>query len=138
MRLVSAWLTVALLKLQGLAVTQNGTFLVWRGEMVQFDAPCSGVNMLWAGLLLTLMGCVLLRLRALNVVLATVAACVLAVATNALRASSLFYVETGLIENAAAWYHDGIGIVAFAMSAAATLWLLLRLQANENGKEVAP
>ena len=52
MRIVSAALAVALLQAHGLAVARQGTFLVWRDEMVQFDAPCSGVNMLWAGLLL--------------------------------------------------------------------------------------
>src|SRR5262249_8945245 len=59
MRVVCAALSVGLLQAHGLAVERQGTFLVWRGEMIQFDAPCSGVNMLWAGLLLTLMGCVL-------------------------------------------------------------------------------
>ena len=62
--------TVGLLQAQGLAVARQGTFLLWRDEMVQFDAPCSGVNMLWAGLLLTLMGCVLFRLGAMKVAVA--------------------------------------------------------------------
>ena len=55
------------------------------------------------------------------------AALALAVAGNALRAASLFYVEAGLIADAPAWWHDGIGLAAFALSAAATLWLLVRL-----------
>jgi hypothetical protein len=91
MRVISATLAVGLLQAQGLMVARQGTFLLWRDEMVQFDAPCSGVSMLWASLLLTLMGCVVRlgaqsharwrcrsRWRHLHV----------------LRASS-FYVETG-------------------------------------------
>jgi exosortase/archaeosortase family protein len=128
MRVVSAAVAVVLLQAQGLTVARQGTFLLWRDEMVQFDAPCSGVNMLWAGLLLTLMGCVWLRLGALKVVIAVAFSVVIAVAGNVLRASSLFYVETGLIPQAPHWWHDGIGVAAFMLSAAVTLWLLGRLR----------
>jgi exosortase/archaeosortase family protein len=131
MRVVSAALTVGLLQTHGLMVARQGTFLVWRDEMVQFDAPCSGVNMLWAGLLLTLMGCVFLRLGALKVAIALVVSVALAIACNVLRAASLFYVETGLIPAAPTWWHDGIGIAAFVLSAGVTLWLLGRLRERE-------
>jgi exosortase/archaeosortase family protein len=131
MRIVSAALATALLQAHGLGVTRQGTFLVWQGQMVQFDAPCSGVNMLWAGLLLTLMGCVLLRLPAAKVMLAVGLSILLAIVGNVLRASSLFYVEAGLLPDAPGWWHDGIGIVAFMLSAAATLWLLCRLRDRE-------
>ena len=131
MRVVSAALTVGLLQTHGLTVARQGTFLVWRDEMVQFDAPCSGVNMLWAGLLLTLMGCVLLRLGALKVLVALALSVALAIACNVLRAASLFYVETGLIPDAPGWWHEGIGIAAFMLSAAVTLWLLGRLRDRE-------
>ena len=128
MRIVSAALTVGLLQAHGLMVARQGTFLVWRDEMVQFDAPCSGVNMLWAGLLVTFMGCVLFQLGVLKVLVAVFVSVALTIACNVLRASSLFYVESGLIESAPVWWHDGIGITAFTLSAAATLWLLNRLR----------
>jgi exosortase/archaeosortase family protein len=131
MRIVSAALAVAVLQAQGLAVARQGTFLLWRDQTVQFDAPCSGVNMLWAGLLLTLMGCALLRLPALKVMIAVALSVALAIAGNALRASSLFYVEAGLVPDAPAWWHDGIGIAAFLLSAAMTLWLLGRLRGRD-------
>ena len=137
MRIVSAMLTVGLLRLQGLGIERQGTFLVWQGEMVQFDAPCSGVSMLWAGLLLTLLGCVLLRLSPARMLIGLAAALALAVAGNALRAASLFYVEAGLVADAPAWWHDGIGLAAFALSSAATLWLLVRLT-PARGEAAAP
>src|SRR5215831_7074789 len=52
----------------------------------------------------------------------------LAIAGNALRASSLFYLEAGLVADAPSWWHEAIGIVAFVLSAAVTLWLLGRLR----------
>jgi exosortase/archaeosortase family protein len=131
MRLVSAALTVGLLQTHGLAVTRQGTFLLWRDELIQFDAPCSGVSMLWAGLLLTLMGCVLFRFGTIKAMLAVVFSLVLAIACNVLRATSLFYVEAGLIPHTQAWWHEGIGIAAFTLSAAVTLWLLTRLRGRE-------
>jgi len=131
MRLVSAALTVGLLQAHGLAVSQQGTFLVWRDELIQFDAPCSGVSMLWAGLLLTLMGCVLFRFGLIKVMVSVALSLVLAIACNVLRATSLFYVEAGLVPHAQAWWHEGIGIAAFTLSAAVTLWLLTRLRGQE-------
>lgn len=131
MRVVSAALTVGLLQAHGLMVARQGTFLVWRDEMVQFDAPCSGVNMLWAGLLLALMGCVLLRLGALKVMIAVILSVALAIACNVLRASSLFYIESGFVPQAPGWWHDGTGVAAFMLSAAVTLWLLGRLRDRE-------
>jgi len=128
MRLVSAALTVGLLQAHGLSVARQGTFLLWRDELIQFDAPCSGVNMLWAGLLLTLMGCVLFRFGVIKVMIAVALSLVLAIACNVLRATSLFYVEAGLLPHAQAWWHEGIGIAAFTLSAAVTLWLLTRLR----------
>jgi exosortase/archaeosortase family protein len=131
MRVVSAALAVASLQANGLAVERQGTFLLWRGETIQFDAPCSGVNMLWAGLLLTLMGCVVLRLGARMVAIAVMLSIALALAANVLRASSLFYIEAGMVSAAPRWWHEGIGIAAFMLSAAITLWLLRRLRHRE-------
>src|SRR5215467_13900586 len=128
MRIVSAALTVGLLQAHGLSVARQGTFLLWRDELIQFDAPCSGVSMLWAGLLLTLMGCVLFRFGAIKVTIAVALSLGLAIVCNVLRAASLFYVEAGLLPQAQVWWHEGIGITAFTLSAAVTLWLLTRLR----------
>jgi exosortase/archaeosortase family protein len=129
MRLISAALTVALLQAQGLVIRREGTFLVWRDQQVQFDAPCSGISMLWASLLLTFMVCMLFRFGIGRTLVATIIAIVLALAGNVLRASSLFYVEAGFIADAPPWWHDAIGLAAFAISATATVWLTMQLRA---------
>jgi exosortase/archaeosortase family protein len=128
LRVVSAAVTVAMLQSHGFMVERQGTFLAWRDEVIQFDAACSGVNMLWAGLMLSLMGCVLFRLRAMQVMAAVVLSVVVVVAANVLRTSSLFYLEAGFIPRAAGWWHEAIGIAAFVLSAAMILWLLRRLR----------
>lgn len=127
MRLVSASATVALLQANGLAVSKQGTALLWQGEMIQFDAPCSGVTMLWAGLFLATMVCFFNRLGAMKLALALLVAAVFTLAANILRASSLFYLEAGLFDAPGAWLHEGVGVAAFALSAAAILIVLHRL-----------
>lgn len=131
MRLVSASATVALLELQGLAVAREGTYLVWAGERIQFDAPCSGVNMLWAGLTLTLMACTLWRSRLAMTAIALLLTVISTIAANVLRATSLFYVEAGVFKISAPGLHEGIGIIAFVISALAMLFVLQRLRTWE-------
>ena len=128
LRVVSAAVTVTMLQAHGFGVERQGTFLAWRDEVIQFDAACSGVNMLWAGLMLTLMGCVLFRLRALQVIVAMMLSVIVVVVANVLRTSSLFYLEAGFIPQAPSWWHEAIGIAAFVLSAAMILWLLRKLR----------
>lgn len=127
MRVVSAALALAIMQMHGFEIAREGTFLVWGGEIVQFDAPCSGVNMLWAGLLLTLAACLLFRLNAARVVLAVVLSVAVTLVTNAFRATVLFYMEAGFLPVGPPWWHEGVGVVSFAMGAAATLWVIARL-----------
>jgi exosortase/archaeosortase family protein len=130
MRLISASLTVALLDLQGLSIARQGTYVVVRGEMVQFDAPCSGVSMLWALMLLTLMVSVLYRFRAARLAVAVCGTLAVAILCNVLRVSSLLYAEFDNWAPPGGFVHEGIGLVAFAVSAAGVIaglnWLHLR------------
>ena len=68
---------------------------------------------------------------ALKVIVAAGLTVALAIAGNVLRASSLFYVEARFLPAAPAWWHEGIGIAAFVLSSAATLWLLTRWSGRE-------
>ncbi len=134
MRLVSAALTVALLDLQGLPIERQGTYVVVRGEMVQFDAPCSGVSMMWALMLLTLMISVLYRFNFVKLALAVCGTIAIAIACNVLRVSSLLYAEFGNWAPPGSFAHEGIGLVAFVLSAAGVMAALNRL----NGRERVP
>lgn len=131
MRAGAAAASAALLQLHGLGVTRQGTLLSWQGRMVEFDAPCSGVNMLWAGLMLALMASALLRLDAARTFLACGLAVAATLAGNVLRGTSLFYIETGLLP-APAWWHEAVGMAAFALAAAATLGSVGRLARRES------
>jgi exosortase len=108
--------TAWLLQTNGFLVEREGTMLLWNGQSVAIDAPCSGIKMLWTGAYLSSALAALLRLsNARTLVLAAGAVLVVLVA-NVLRSASLFYLETGLIE-APAQAHEAVGIVMFAIAA---------------------
>lgn len=127
-RFISASLTVSLLQLNGVAVSQSGTNLIWQDQLLQFDAPCSGVTMLCAGLLITLFISLVYRFSVLKTAVAIFIASLFVLFGNVLRASSLFYLETGAISFDAPWLHEGIGVGAFLLIAAGIVMTLAKFQ----------
>ncbi len=119
-RLAAIEATASLLRMNGLAVGVEGLALRFDGNLIQFDAPCSGVRMLWtcwflASALAHLYGFAWRR-YALALLLATL----FAVAGNILRATSLFYVEADLLQfGQSPWLHEAVGLAAFVMTAVA-------------------
>jgi exosortase/archaeosortase family protein len=127
-RFISAKFTVAMLQMQGLPVSQSGTYLQWQGQLIQFDAPCSGVVMLWAGLFLTLFIGWLYQFNRYKTLAAVVIAIIFVLIGNVLRASSLFYLETGMLEVEQPWMHEAVGVAAFLMIAIGIIYTMKRLQ----------
>lgn len=127
LRVIAGDLSAFLLRMNGIAVAREGAMLAWQGQLVSIDAPCSGVKMLWAGLLLasTLAGAV--RLPSMRTAIALVLAVFAIVAANAIRATALFYVEAGIVPMPPA-AHGAIGIVSFAAAGAAILLIVRRME----------
>ncbi len=131
LRLASGAVALVLLRLGGVAVEREGVFLRAGGELVMIDAPCSGMRMLWAALLLACCLAALFRLGARASLLAAGAAVLLAVLGNGLRTSALFWADTNAPDLPAS-SHAGIGAVAFAMLAAG-LFAVARALAGQTG-----
>lgn len=124
LRRVSAILTTWLLRLNGIGVRLDGVALEWHGQQLLFDGPCSGVRMLWATMVLACLYAVIRSAPPLRFVAIIAGALVLAIIGNALRASSLFYLESGFLPiEVDPMLHEGIGLAAFAMLILATLFL---------------
>lgn len=122
MRRVSALLTAGLLRLNGVAVDVEGVALVWQGRLLLFDGPCSGVRMLWASLVLASVLALAGRFAPWRYAQALVLASGIAVAGNALRAASLFYLENGFVAPLAGPVaHEAVGLMAFVLLAVATM-----------------
>ena len=136
LRIASGAVALVLLRLGGVAVDREGVYLRAGGELVMIDAPCSGMRMLWAALLLACCLSALFRLRARSSLLAAGAAALLAVLGNGLRTSALFWADTNAPQ-LPAYSHAGIGAVAFAMLAVA-LFAVARALSVMEGRACAP
>jgi exosortase/archaeosortase family protein len=120
----------------GTAVTREGVYLRAGDALVMIDAPCSGMRMLWAALLLACCLRRCFRLRARSSLLAVAAAAALAVAGNGLRTAALFWADTNAPQ-LPSFAHAGIGAVVFAMAAGA-LFAVARALATGEGRACAP
>jgi len=121
-----ATVAAPVLRIAGFDVAREGTMLVSCGRAVAVDAPCSGVWMLWGGLVLALALAAFARLpagRTAAVVLAVLPAVFTA---NLLRSVGAFLLET-MPRATPGWAHDGVGVVAFAAAAGAVLAVVDRL-----------
>ncbi|MFL6657841.1 MAG: archaeosortase/exosortase family protein [Massilia sp.] len=118
LRIAAGRLAVALLRMNGLGVVREGAMLLWNGQQIAIDAPCSGVKMLWAGLFLACALAGSYRLNAGRTLAALGLATGVIVLANAVRAAALFYTEAGLIDMPP-FAHQGSGMVCFAGGAGA-------------------
>jgi exosortase len=132
LRVVVGEATEMLLQLNGIAVVRDGTLLSWNERSIAIDAPCSGIKMLWTGGYLCFALAAVLRLDTSRTLGLALGAGVVVVVANVLRATSLFYVESGLIE-APDSAHDLVGAVMFAFAAIAIWSVAQRLSPPSAG-----
>lgn len=119
-RLSVAEAAAALIRVQGMAIEAEGTRLTWLGRVVDVDAPCSGLRMLWTGAFVALLALAHFRLHASRVGALALGAVTMIWGGNVLRCTALFYVESGILL-APAWVHPAVGATVFAIVCAA-LW----------------
>jgi exosortase/archaeosortase family protein len=132
MRLLGAALTACLLRLNGMAVTVEGVALRWGETLLLFDAACSGIRMLWVSLFLVSVLALLTGFSVGRYAAALAIAVAMAIVGNAVRAASLFYLENGFVAPLQGPIaHEAVGLAAFLLFAALTLWLVAPRQAVE-------
>lgn len=131
LRLVVAGLTAPILRLAGFAVTPEGTCLNWAGQLIWIDAPCSGIKMVWVGLLLTFVALCLYELPLVKTLLLLPLVGVVIMLANVFRAVSLFYLEAGVV-SLPSWGHEYAGLVAFAVEAAGIVGIVFMLRRRKN------
>ncbi len=123
MRRVSAMISAVLLRQSGFAVGVDGAAIRWQGQLLLFDGPCSGVRMLWASLILTSLFALAGRLSMARYGIALAATILLATFANGLRATSLFFLESGFLPQFhGPVMHEMVGIAAFLMLGAVLFW----------------
>ncbi len=114
------------LQIVGQPVEAMGSIMVWRGERIAIDAPCSGVRMLWSS---AFFACVLSCIHQLNTRAALRmlrAAALAAFVANVVRTLALFGLETRSV-HVGAWEHSAIGLAVFVGNLVALAWLGSRI-----------
>jgi exosortase/archaeosortase family protein len=117
----------ALLQMNGFGATREGTMLLWNGQQVSIDAPCSGIRMLWTGLYLACALAAFQRMNAGRTVMLAALALGIVMIANVLRATALFYVEAGIVPEAQS-AHSLIGITTFVFAAVAIAGAAIRMR----------
>lgn len=135
LRVIVAVGAESVLRLLGLAVTREGTDLWYQGVAVGVDAPCSGIRMLWFLLFAAGFLSARFRLRWGRAISLHVIAGGLALLANGVRATVLFFPESGLVEWPH-WTHEATGLVLFAPCLALLLWLAQRRPSATTGNRI--
>lgn len=131
LRVAAGTLAEALLQMNGIATIREGAQLQWNGQTVAIDAPCSGVKMLWTGAYLSLSLAAMMRLSDLRTLVLLALSMLVVILANAFRATSLFYVEAGLLPGPDL-LHGAIGLVMFAFAAATVFALARKLAGGQH------
>jgi exosortase/archaeosortase family protein len=131
LRVVVATLSAPILRLAGFAVTPEGTCLNWAGRLIWIDAPCSGIKMVWVGLLLTFVVLCLYELPLLKTLLLLPLVGVVIMVANVFRAVALFYIEAGVLR-LPSWGHECAGLIAFVLEAAGIVGIVFMLHRRRN------
>jgi exosortase/archaeosortase family protein len=119
-RVVTAFVSSQLLGLLGFVVEPQGTLLLWRGEIIAVDAPCAGIKMLWTALFLNFTLASWRELDFFSTWIGTSFTLFMVFLGNILRATLLFFSESGIID-APAFAHQAIGTLTFSLVAAIVL-----------------
>lgn len=135
-RVTAGEISVFLLQLNGLAVVREGVVMNWADTLVSIDAPCSGIKMLWTGLFLSLVLAGMYRLKYLHTVYLLVMTLLIVITGNALRVTSLFYVETSIVPSMH-WAHDSIGILTFMFITILVSWQAIKLSSRRGASTPA-
>jgi len=126
LRLLVSSGTCGMLRCLGVPLMQDGVMLSMAGHQFAIDAPCSGVNMLWAeGYVAMVLACVF-RLNLKGTLLLATSGFFLVMVGNIFRAASLVMFDLlGAAaylpqENIDADMHVGIGLLTFTLATVAT------------------
>lgn len=113
LRLGAAAVAESILRMTGLGVVREGVALLWNGQRIEVDVPCSGVRMLWTGLFFHGVLAAERGLAPRTLFWLTPLCVGLILMANIVRTVLLFFKESGLV-GMPEWTHEGIGVLVFA------------------------
>lgn len=133
LRVMVGSIAVPMLNMIGYSTSLEGTALMWNSQIVEIDAPCSGIKMLWFSTYLSATLSAFFNLGNRDALRVFAVAVISAIAANVLRVTSLFFLETGAIAIPATWHdflHQAVGVIVFLLGASLTLACAFFLRAE--------
>lgn len=137
LRLVVGKIAAPLISMVGFPTVADGTALIWNSQMIQIDAPCSGIKMLWFALFIGAVLTSILELNLLQSAMVLSSAVLAALFGNVLRITSLFFIEAKVLPIdplQEQFIHQAVGAVAFAIAAGGTA-LIAKVISKRNVRE---
>ncbi|MGJ8656176.1 MAG: exosortase/archaeosortase family protein [Akkermansiaceae bacterium] len=122
-------LSGSLLNSIGYNVEADGTGLIYQSQQVFVDPPCSGINMLCAGITLSAILCVFFKLTWKKGIILFSTTTLIMILINALRGCILFFPESNLV-HWPDWTHIGVGIALYTLCLTLLISLTQKLSAN--------
>jgi exosortase/archaeosortase family protein len=129
LRAAVAQIALPLIRMTGFAVTRDGACFNFKGQSIWIDAPCSGIQMLWAGMLLAACCSCFKNLNLSRMAFVLSATFMAAIFANSLRAAALFLIEAHILRGPA-WLHEGTGISVFILLGLFVLWITNRVRSR--------
>lgn len=140
LRLLVGKIAAPLISMVGFPTVADGTTLVWSEHLVQIDAPCSGIKMLWFALFIGAVLSSVLELNFFRGAIVLGASVLGALLGNVLRITSLFFVEAEILKvdpSLDQFVHQAVGAVSFAISAGLTILVAMRFSKKGAAEETA-
>ncbi len=133
LRVCVAAVASGLLQIAGFPVELSGVELKWAEYLVQVDAPCGGIKLLWFCSYVAAVLASACRLRVFGTVLLVAVAVPAALIGNVMRVTALFFLETGVLgipadSVMAEWFHQATGLVSFLATATLIVLVAQRLK----------
>lgn len=133
LRVCVAAVASGLLQIAGFPVELSGAELKWGEYLVQVDAPCSGIKLLWFCCYVAAVLASAFRLRAFGAILLVAVAVPAALIGNVMRVTALFFLETGVLgipadSMMAEWFHQATGVISFLATATLIVLVAQRLK----------
>ena len=133
LRVVVGKIAAPLISMVGFPTIVDGCALIWNNQVIQIDAPCSGIKMLWFALFIGAVLTAVLELSLSSSILVLGSAVFAALFGNVLRVTSLFFIAAKVINidpSQEHFIHQAVGVVAFAIAAGITV-LIAKLVADK-------
>lgn len=130
MRIIVGEATTLLLKINGLNVFREGVGIHFGEKLIWIDAPCSGIKMLWTGILLSAILVIIYRLNLAKSLIALAISTVIIFIGNIFRAVSLFYLEAEIIKMPE-FTHSAIGVICFVLTCVGIVVLMQKFRAEK-------